>query len=159
MKKEVEQNIELATLFMMLEDHGATHILVTFSGGGDEGVCDYAHALLPKHVDENNAIGFDAWSADSELEADGMPNIQPNLSALSELVTSYLHDHDWWNNDGGQGSIVFSLLDYSYNVEYSICGEDLAEYEVDEDGDVDYDSAESNHEYDNYSSAGTLKLV
>jgi len=158
MKQEIEQNIELATLFMMLKDHGATHILVTFSGGGDDGACENAHAMLPKHVDENNNIAFEAWSAESELEEDGMPDIQNNLEALSNLVTPYLHDHDWWNDDGGSGHIVLNITNYSYNVEYSISGEDKAEYTVDDDGDIDYDSAEAEYEYDEYSSQGTITI-
>jgi hypothetical protein len=158
MKQEIEQNIELATLFMMLKDHGTTHILVSFSGGGDSGACEAAYAVHPEQIDEEGNITFEAWDAEGVLEDYEFPCIQDNLDVLADLVLPYLYDHDWWNNEGGDGHIVFSIIDHSFKVVYNICGEDTADYKEDEYGDIDYDSAEPEYEYDNYYVDGTITI-
>jgi len=157
MKQEIEQNIELATLFMMLKDHGTTHIKVSFSGGGDSGMCDEATALPKGYVDEDNMLTFDE-SPSGTVECAGMPDLAPHLNAIADLVLPHIHDYDWWNNEGGSGIIIFNVTDFTYRADYSICGEDNADYKVDDDGDVDWDSAESDHEYDDYETTGTITI-
>ena len=141
MKYTVEPNAKIGLLFMALKEHGATHIKITFYGGGDSGACEEAHAL-PLHEYSNYYPEIDY-----EMVQD-----------LGQLVNPCIQEYDWWNNEGGSGDITIDLDDLSYDVSYEIAGEDTADYDVDENGDIDYDSAEPNHEYSQYSSTGTLKL-
>ena len=140
MKYTVEPNAKVGLLFMALKEHGATHIKITFYGGGDSGACEEAHAL-PEHEDDNH-----------------YPDITDTIDELGTLVNPYITEYDWWNNEGGQGDITINLDDLSYQVNYEIAGEDVADYDVDEDGDTDWDSAEPKHEYSDFTGAGTLKL-
>jgi hypothetical protein len=139
-----DAKIDLAMFIGTLKDHGATHLNCKFYGGGDSGEVESAFAYR-----------------DEEDNTEGIPDItnQQVNSMLSDWVSPHTHEYDWWNNEGGDGNIIIDLNDLTYETIYNICGEDKAEYEVDEEtGETDWESAEPNYEYDTFHGSGTIKI-
>ena len=121
MSKKVEPNLELTALFMMLKDHGATHIVVRFSGSGDSGDFDEKYAIPNTLVNENNDLKEDIWSPAFDNLRKGMPEIPSDKEELLvDIANAYTKSHDWWNNDGGDGYIVINMTTLEYHTHYSI---------------------------------------
>jgi len=121
MKKQVETNLELAALFMMLKDGGASHLVISFSGSGDSGAFDEMYAVPRKLVDEDGNITEQIWSSDFSEMTKGMPEIPSDKREMLENVADdYTKLYDWWNNDGGDGHIVIDLTELTYYTHYSI---------------------------------------
>ncbi len=122
MIKKIETNLELSAFFIMLKDHGASHILIDFSGSGDEGYYNAYHAIPISMVDTKTGdVTERSWSSEFEKLTEDMPEIPPEKhDLLDDLVNPYTGQHDWWNNEGGDGYIVINLTTLSYHTHYSI---------------------------------------
>jgi len=93
-----------------LKDIGTAYVLIEYSGGGDSGCIDCTSALNS----ENNFINIHELPNHTELQ-----NILLNIADyFEESILSNIED--WWNNDGGFGTLILDLSDLSYKIENNI---------------------------------------
>lgn len=123
-----DRRLLLTTLKLM----GAKQIQVEFQGGGDSGEI---HSLWGVDASGNN-IDLDveyphAWQKKSEFNdaekrwIDSYERAPRKLSDVLETLTYDALDkcgHDWYNNDGGQGSLTidFSVSPPAVNMELGV---------------------------------------
>lgn len=85
-------SLKTATLFAALKDAGVTLVTISYDGGGDSGQVE-----------------------DVEFEGDGIEdaickdNFENDLQDLATHILEQHYDYDWYNNDGGYGTIVINL--------------------------------------------------
>ena len=121
MSKKVEPNLELTALFLMLKDHGASHVVITFSGSGDSGAYDEMHAVPQTIVDDAGNLTESTWSSEFDEAVKPMAQIPGESRNLLETLAEGNTDaHDWWNNDGGDGYIVVNMTDLTFHTHYAI---------------------------------------
>jgi len=87
-------SLKTATLFAALKDAGVTNVEIRYDGGGDSGQVE--------DVEFYGANG-DNTALNDKFEGD-----------LQDLATHLLeqhYDYDWYNNDGGYGTITIELVD------------------------------------------------
>lgn len=121
MTQKIEPNLELSTLFMMLRDHGASHVVVDFQGSGDGGSFEDMYAIPSSLVDEDGSLKHREWESEFTELHKGMPAIpQDKRNLIEDVADNYTKSYDWWNNDGGDGYIVINLETFDYYTHYSI---------------------------------------
>jgi len=87
-------SLKTATLFAALKDAGVTNVNIRYDGGGDSGQVEDV---------EYEGTNLDHTSLNDKFEGD-----------LQDLATHILEQHynwDWYNNDGGYGTITIELVD------------------------------------------------
>lgn len=87
------------------KDNGYSYIIITYEGSGDSGAIEevYMSNTLDDRADQTPIIGLDKDCIESWAYAEILDNIS-----------------DWYNNDGGYGTIVIDVNDCTYNVENNI---------------------------------------
>lgn len=108
---------------------GFTHVLlniaaqgyhwvkVSYSGGGDDGSVDEVELIPAEALDiEDNELkwhdhNYEGAKPDQEL-------VEVLEDFVYEKVLSKLDD--WWNNEGGGGTMYVSTLDASYHVDHYV---------------------------------------
>ena len=111
--------VELTGLLFKLADLGITGIKVTYDGGGDSGAIErigYTKVKCdtPEDIDDE----VDVWD-------DGM-NLEKLDSSAHSLIEDFaesklLNDiEDWWNNEGGFGSLCICVPSGKYIINNSI---------------------------------------
>ena len=131
--KRINRGISLKSFGTFLLDRGYTHITIEYEGSGDSGECFCAEGFKSK--DDFEARGGDysqgerigGWCGLDKIE-EGTHN-QKELSDLFKTYKDYNPDvdfgnadtdelhyllssmisYDWYNNDGGQGEVVWDL--------------------------------------------------
>lgn len=116
-KRESQNRAYMANLrrvLPVLRQHGITHVIVYFSGGGDSGQIDQVY-FTPHRVGVGQIAVFSEvmthrregtqWvreRAVQQMEAE---------EAIRALTDEYLEevDVDWYNNDGGQGHLEINV--------------------------------------------------
>lgn len=87
-------SLKTATLFAALKDAGVTRVEIRYDGGGDSG-----------QVDDVEFFG-------DNLDGDDLNDMfEGDLQDLGYHILEQHYNHDWYNNDGGYGSIVINLTD------------------------------------------------
>ena len=87
-------SLKTATLFAALKDAGVTNVEIRYDGGGDSGQVEDV---------EFHGDNIDESDLNNRFEGD-----------LQDLATHLLEQHyqwDWYNNDGGYGTITIELVD------------------------------------------------
>jgi hypothetical protein len=87
-------SLKTAMLFAALKDAGVTRVEIRYDGGGDSGQVDDV---------EFEGDNIDVRSIHDKFEGD--------LQELGCHILEQHYNHDWYNNDGGYGSIVINLTD------------------------------------------------
>jgi hypothetical protein len=87
-------SLKTATLFAALKDAGVTNVEIRYDGGGDSGQVD--------DVD---------FHGDNIDESDLNDKFEGDLQDLATHLLEQHYDYDWYNNDGGYGSISIELVD------------------------------------------------
>jgi hypothetical protein len=109
---------KMTGLLLQLADLGVTGIKVLYSGGGDSGAIDniiYTRAEVPlEDLDD-----LEAYSENVLNLEDLSTSI---YSDLEEFAHSKLLDdiEDWWNNEGGYGTLLISIPSGNYKINNSI---------------------------------------
>ena len=87
-------SLKTAMLFAALKDAGVTNVEIRYDGGGDSG-----------QVEDVEFFGdnLDAKSIHDNFEGD--------LQDLGYHLLEQHYDYDWYNNDGGYGTISIELVD------------------------------------------------
>lgn len=117
--------IELTGLLLQLADRGVTGIKIYYAGGGDSGAIEdvvYTTEILDR--DEESALEFI-----SEIPTYGLEKA-PDLKDLDSGACSDISDfaeeailndvEDWWNNEGGHGTMSIMVPSGKYKVNNTI---------------------------------------
>jgi len=87
-------SLKTATLFAALKDAGVTNVNIRYDGGGDSGQVEDV---------EYDGTNLDHTSLNDKFEGD--------LQDLATHILEQHYDYDWYNNDGGYGTITIELVD------------------------------------------------
>jgi hypothetical protein len=96
MKKE----LNVKGMFIALEQLGVDHIDIDYSGGGDSGAIDEV-----KFYDKDK----------DEIKLD--PNMEQIANDFGYHILNNYYDVDWYNNDGGYGTIDINIPDQTWNID------------------------------------------
>lgn len=109
-----EKEKEVFKQVMDLRDKGVEFIKVEYAGGGDSGA-------IEQYFFYNKSVEKVMWE-DDNLE-------HYESEHFNSVLTTELEDHiykilntieDWWNNDGGYGTILIRLKDLKYKINNNI---------------------------------------
>jgi hypothetical protein len=105
--------VELTSLLFKLADLGVTGVKVRYDGGGDSGSIEWIgytteKCETPEDVNDN----VNDWETDSALtNLDGDLYYQIESFADEKLLNDI---EDWWNNEGGYGSLCICIPSGKY---------------------------------------------
>jgi len=118
---------DMTGLLLQLADLGVTGLKVIYSGGGDSGAIDdiiYTTEKVTSLQDLDDLYPYD----------ENVLNLK-DLSAsfysdIEDFATSKLLDEieDWWNNEGGYGTVLISIPSGNYTINNSIYISNTEEY-------------------------------
>lgn len=104
MTEETLDTWQKAVVF--LKDRGIAKILVTYEGSGDSGAIDNV-----LYYDKEDNEYYSSQLNISESQHDDIQNLAyPMLDGIE----------DWYNNEGGYGSINIDLDEFTYDIENNI---------------------------------------
>ena len=101
-----QQEFFIPGLFTKLQELNVTSLSIPFDGSGDSGCIDLTEI---KFYDQNN----DELELESALEND----LLHNAESLGEHILEKHYDYDWYNNDGGYGTINIDIANKTWNIE------------------------------------------
>lgn len=131
-------NEKLVAAVTMLKDHGATHVVIEFSGSGDEGSFENVYGAPKELVSEELELEHEAWSSEFDRLTEPMPKLEADVVDLfHDLVNDFADAYDWSNNDGGDGYIMVDLNTFNYKTHYRIHRMETDHYE--ESGKINFD--------------------
>ena len=103
------ENLDASVLFLKLRNMGIEKVRVDFSGGGDSGDITDTEYL----DDKGNVLDIDI-----------------HKEAISELCSETLLNNieDWWNNDGGFGTVKIDVNTGDYTIDNHIRITEIEDY-------------------------------
>jgi len=101
-----QQEFFIPGLFTKLQELNITSVSIPFDGSGDSGCIDLTEI---KFYDQNN----DELELESALEND----LTGYAGSLGEHILEKHYDYDWYNNDGGYGTINIDIANKTWNIE------------------------------------------
>ena len=119
---------EMTGLLLQLADLGVTGIKIFYSGGGDSGDIDDIVYTTTKEATFNNIMNLTTYGED-------LLNLQTLDDELSDKIRDFasekiLNDlEDWWNNDGGYGTMLIKIPSGKYEINNNIYVTDTEEFE------------------------------
>jgi hypothetical protein len=115
--------LEMTGLLLKLADLGVTGIKVHYAGSGDSGAIENI-VYTTEELDEDEVDAF------NELDTLNSWSNEDNLSTLNSDLNSLIEDfvneklindiEDWWNNDGGEGTVCIIVPSGKYRIENRI---------------------------------------
>jgi len=118
---------DMTGLLLQLADLGVTGIKILYSGGGDSGAID--------------EIIYTTEEVTSLQDLDDLDPYSENVLNLRDLSTSFYSDiedfatsklldeiEDWWNNEGGYGTVLISIPSGNYTINNNIYISNTEEY-------------------------------
>ena len=126
----------LKSLNKYFKDLGYKYIRVWYEGAGDSGECFHAEGWKSEiNIEYKSDYQYKPWNHNEEKDFDEWKNMDRNQKELSieyskyikehpdEKLSSDLHwfivdivDYDWYNNEGGQGEVIWDLEKESITV-------------------------------------------
>ena len=112
-----DDDLEKAAFFSGLKDLGVEKLVAEYSGSGDSGSIDsvYAENTEGDHVD--------------------LDDFHDRVEEFMYEILSTKYDHDWYNNEGGNGTVYFNIN----TLEYDVHGYVMEAREAFQDGKLDLD--------------------
>jgi hypothetical protein len=112
-----KDDLEKAAFFSGLKDLGVKKLVAEYSGSGDSGGIDsvYGHNSEDEHVD--------------------LQDFHDRVENFMYEILSTKYDYDWYNNDGGSGTVYFDID----NLEYDVQGYVMEAREAHQSGQLDID--------------------
>lgn len=105
-------------ILFALAAQGFTHLVVKYSGSGDDGAIDSVNLYKAGYITETENDGDIHMSilAESDIECEDTLE-----DCIKDHVCSAVLDHvgDWSNNDGGQGELIISTANGDYHCDHS----------------------------------------
>ena len=123
---------EMTGLLLQLADLGVTGIKIFYSGGGDSGDIDDIVYTTTKEATFNNIMNLTSYAED-------VLNLQTLDDELSDKIKDFasekiLNDlEDWWNNDGGYGTMLIKIPSGNYEINNIIYITDTEDFHHDGD--------------------------
>ena len=115
---------ELTQTLIQLADLGVTGIIINYEGGGDSG-CIEDIMYTDKEVVSLEELQDLPW---------GSKNLRELNNELANNIENFTTDtildtiEDWWNNEGGSGTLAILVPSGEYNVENNIRRVDYDEF-------------------------------
>ena len=106
-------------LLLQLADLGVTGIKIIYSGGGDSGAID-------EIIYTTEEVTFLEDLENLDLYSENVLNLRDLSTSLysdiEDFATSKLLDNieDWWNNDGGYGTVLITIPSGNYKINNNI---------------------------------------
>ena len=119
---------EMTGLLLKLADLGVTGIKIFYSGSGDSGDIDDVVYTRTKEASFDDINTLSSYGESSlylkELDYDLKDEI-------SDFASSKILDEieDWWNNDGGYGTMLIKIPSGKYEINNNIYVTDTEEFE------------------------------
>jgi len=110
----------MTSLLIKLADLGVTGIQIYYEGSGDSGCIDqvlYTTDKLPESLEDafDKIRSLNTWDEESEY----LRNLDSGLSSdIESFAEEKILDsiEDWWNNDGGYGTMCILVPSGKYDV-------------------------------------------
>ena len=124
---------EMTGLLLQLADLGVTGIKIFYSGGGDSGDIDDIVYTTTKEAAFNNIMNLTAGYGEDVLYLQNLDN------ELADKIKDFANEkilndlEDWWNNDGGYGTMLIKIPSGKYEINNMIYTTDTEEFEHDGD--------------------------
>ena len=119
---------EMTGLLLQLADLGVTGIKIFYSGGGDSGDIDDIVYTTTKEATFNNIMNLTNYG-------ENLLNLQTLDDELSDKIKDFANEkilndlEDWWNNDGGYGTMLIKIPSGKYEINNMIYTTDTEEFE------------------------------
>ena len=110
---------DMTGLLLQLADLGVTGIKIIYSGGGDSGAIDDIIYTTEKVTNFEDLEILDPYSENVLNLRDLSTSL---YSDIEDFATSKLLDEieDWWNNEGGYGTVLISIPSGNYTINNNI---------------------------------------
>jgi len=123
---------EMTGLLLQLADLGVTGIKIFYSGSGDSGDIDDVVYTRTKEASFDDIMNLTGYGEDVLY----LQNLDNELADkirdfASEKILNDLED--WWNNDGGYGTMLIKIPSGKYEINNMIYITDTEEFEHDGD--------------------------
>ena len=120
-------------LLLQLADRGVTGIQIYYEGSGDSGCIDevlYTTDKLPENEEDafDKIRSLNTWQEDAKY-------LRSLDSGLSSDIESFAEEkildsiEDWWNNDGGYGTLCILVPSGKYDIMNNIRITEIETYE------------------------------
>jgi len=118
---------DMTGLLLQLADLGVTGIKILYSGGGDSGAIDEIIYTTEKVTNFEDLDDLDPYSENVLNLKDLSTSF---YSDIEDFATSKLLDNieDWWNNEGGYGTVLIAIPSGNYKINNSIYISNTEEY-------------------------------
>jgi len=116
--------LEMTGLLLKLADLGVTGIKVHYAGSGDSGAIEnvvYTAEKLSNITDEafDEIYDLDVWGNDRNDLNDLNTELCSEVDSF--VIDKLLNDiEDWWNNDGGEGTVCIIVPSGKYKINNQI---------------------------------------
>jgi hypothetical protein len=119
-KSNSMNEINMMATLVKLADLGVTGIKVNYEGSDDSGAIDNVVYTTEK-MDRDEEAAFDDIN-DIEVWGQDVQHLQELDSGLHSDIENFVEDQllqdieDWWNNDGGYGSVCILIPSGKYKI-------------------------------------------
>jgi hypothetical protein len=119
-KSNSMNEINMMATLVKLADLGVTGIKVQYEGSGDSGAIENVVYTTEK-MDEDEEAAFDDIN-DIEVWGQDVSHLQELDSGLSSDIANFVEEQllndieDWWNNEGGYGSVCILIPSGKYKI-------------------------------------------
>lgn len=99
------EELSKLSLMALLKDNNVDKVEVTYSGSGDSGCIDdvVAYDADYKHIDLDSIV--------SNID------VKEAIEDLSYEILQDKYQYDWYNNEGGYGTIYIHINDLNWNID------------------------------------------
>ena len=118
---------EMTGLLLKLADLGVTGIKIFYSGGGDSGDIDDIVYTTTKEAAFNNIMNLPSHGED-------VLYLQNLNDELADKIKDFANEkilndiEDWWNNDGGYGTMLIKIPSGKYEINNMIYTTDTEDF-------------------------------
>jgi hypothetical protein len=119
-KSNSMNEINMMGTLVKLADLGVTGIKVQYEGSGDSGAIENVVYTTEK-MDQDEEAAFDDIN-DIEVWGQDVSHLQELDSGLSSDIANFVEEQllndieDWWNNEGGYGSVCILIPSGKYKI-------------------------------------------
>jgi len=112
--------MDMIGTLVRLADLGVTGVKVTYDGSGDSGAIEEIIYTMQK-LDEDEEAAFDEIEEIYAWEKDSL-RLMDLDSGIASDIDSFVEDallqniEDWWNNEGGSGSVCIIIPSGKYKI-------------------------------------------
>lgn len=115
----LDQMTRMKTLYPWLRALGVTTIEVEFSGSGDDGQVDEHYMGVMGDFASDAAEAMLDKAMPDGLPADAPDTVRKFLSEATYMALEQ-EGSDWCNNDGGQGTVSFDIVEGNIHVDMNV---------------------------------------